>query len=391
MRKIFFAIILTTVLFFAPFVRAQDFSDAAAQTENADNFKAKIIKIEQEAEKNREDGSKFKQQNLQFTITSGNREGEIATYYGISEIEVGDANIYKVGDKVYIDAFKDETGQETFYIVDYIRNDALYLLGAIFILSVIIIGRWKGIKALLSLVASFFVIIKFILPQILAGHDPFIISLIGGLMIMFFIIYFTEGFNRKSHIAIFSVLVSLIITLILSILFTDLARLTGLTQEESIFLIGIGQKEINFRGLLLAGMIIGAIGVLDDIILGQIEAVDSIKQANPKLPPKKVFKLAYKVGNTHLGAIINTLFLTYAGAALPLLLLFSINQANGLSLSRALNAEVISTEIIRTLVGSIGVMASMPIATFLASINMNFKLNWKKGFNIKGATTHEKK
>jgi uncharacterized membrane protein len=386
MRKLFFAIILSLVIFLAPIAQAQNFSDAAAPTENTDHFKAQIIKIEQEAEKTREDGSKFKQQNLLFKIISGARKGEEATYYGISEIEVGDANIYKIKDKVYVDAFIDETGQKTFYIVDYIRSEAIYLLTAIFVIFVIIIGRSKGIKALISLVASFVVIIKFILPQILAGHDPFLISLAGGLMIMFFIIYLTEGFNRKSHIAIFSVLISLIITLILSLLFTDLARLTGLTQEESIFLIGIGQKEINFRGLLLAGMIIGAIGVLDDIILGQIEAVDSIRQANPKLPPKKIFQLAYKVGNTHLGAITNTLFLTYAGAALPLLLLFSINYANGLSLDRALNAEVISTEIIRTLVGAIGVMASMPIATFLASINMNFKLNWKKGL-----TTYEKK
>jgi uncharacterized membrane protein len=124
-------------------------------------------------------------------------------------------------------------------------------------------------------------------------------------------------------------------------------------------------------------MIIGAIGVLDDIILGQIEAVDSIRLANPKLPPKKVFKLAYKVGNTHLGAIINTLFLTYAGAALPLLLLLIINQQTGLSMSRALNTESITTEIVRTLVGSIGVMASMPIATFLASWN----IKWTKSKN----------
>ena len=222
MRKLFFAIILSLVIFLAPIAQAQNFSDAAAPTENTDHFKAQIIKIEQEAEKTREDGSKFKQQNLLFKIISGARKGEEATYYGISEIEVGDANIYKIKDKVYVDAFIDETGQKTFYIVDYIRSEAIYLLTAIFVIFVIIIGRSKGIKALISLVASFVVIIKFILPQILAGHDPFLISLAGGLMIMFFIIYLTEGFNRKSHIAIFSVLISLIITLILSLLFTDM-------------------------------------------------------------------------------------------------------------------------------------------------------------------------
>jgi uncharacterized membrane protein len=134
-----------------------------------------------------------------------------------------------------------------------------------------------------------------------------------------------------------------------------------------VFLIGLGEAAINFKGLLLAGMIIGAIGVLDDIIIGQIESVERIKEANPKISPKRSFELAYKIGNTHLGAIVNTLFLTYAGAALPLLLIFSLGQETGLSVSRAINSEIITTEIVRTLVGSIGVMASMPIATFLAA------------------------
>ncbi len=346
------------------------YQNAGAQTEGASHFKAKILKIEGQDEKTREDGTKYTQQNLHFIILDGARKGQEATYYGISEIEVGDANLYKQNDKVFVDGFVDETGQETFYIVDFVRSGPIYLLTIIFILSVVIIGRFKGFKALLSLIASFFVIIKFMLPQILNGHDPFIISLIGGLMIMFFIIYLTEGFNKKSHLAIFTVLLSLIITLILSIVFTNLTRLTGLSSEEAIFLVGAGKAEINFRGLLLAGMIIGAIGVLDDIILGQIEAVDSIRMANPNLPSRKIFKLAYKVGNTHLGAIINTLFLTYAGAALPLLMLFVINENTGLTLARTLNTEIITTEVVRTLVGSIGVMASMPIATFLASFKI---------------------
>ncbi len=211
------------------------------------------------------------------------------------------------------------------------------------------------------------------MPQILNGRDPFLISLLGGLFIMTTIIYLTEGWKKKSHLAILSVFLSLTFTLILSIIFTKLTRLTGLAQEEAVFLIGIGQVEINFRGLLLAGMIIGAIGVLDDIIVGQIESVARIKEANPKLPPKKVFNLAYKIGNTHLGAIINTLFLTYAGAALPLLLLFVLNREVGLSFERAINTEAVTTEIVRTLVGSIGVIASMPIATFLAAIGLDQK------------------
>ena len=371
MKKIIFSFILTLVLglSFVSSVLAQDFENEAT-SQDGEGLKAKVLEVITEEEKTREDGSIYKQQNLRLEAVEGPRRGQEIIYYGISDIEVANANFYKAGDRVFVDIFQDESGQETVYVVDFVRNKALYILAFIFVLAVIVVGRTKGIRALLSLFLSFVVILKFILPQILAGRDPFLVSLIGGLAIMAAIIYITEGINRKSHIAIFSVLLSLLLTLVLSVIFSNLARLTGLSQEDTIFLIGIGQVEINFRGLLLAGMLIGAIGVLDDIIVGQIEAVARIKEANPSLSPRKIFMLAYKIGNTHLGAIINTLFLTYAGASLSLLLLFVIHQETGLSLTRALNSEAVTTEVIRTMVGSIGVMASMPIATFLAAYGM---------------------
>lgn len=371
MKKIIFNLILTLGLSLALLspALAQDFASPAA-SQDGEGLKARVLEVIAEEQKTREDGSTYRQQNLRLEALEGPRRGQEIIYYGISEIEVGNANFYRAGDRVFVDIFQDELGEETVYVVDFVRNKALYLLAFIFILAVIIVGRAKGLRALVSLALSFVVIIKFILPQILAGRDPFLISLVGGLAIMAVIIYLTEGINRKSHIAIFSVLLSLLLTLILSVIFTNLARLTGLSQEDTIFLIGIGQVEINFRGLLLAGMLIGAIGVLDDIIVGQIETVARIKEANPSLSPRRIFMLAYKVGNTHLGAIINTLFLTYAGASLSLLLLFVIHQESGLSLARALNSEAVTTEVIRTMVGSIGVMASMPIATFLAAFGI---------------------
>lgn len=337
------------------------------------SFRAEVIDVTKLEIKFRDDGSEFEQQNLILRGLEGAYSNREFVYEGISEVEVTNINTYEAGDRVFVDAYVDEFGHETFFVVEFVRNGPLYLLAAFFIILVLLIGRLKGLKALVGLVLSFVIIIKFILPQILAGRDPFIISLIGGLSILVAIIYTTEGINRKSHLAIFSVLLSLLSTLSLSLIFTKLTRLTGLAQEETIFLIGQGGPEINFQGLLLAGFIIGAIGVLDDIVVGQIEAVEQIRKANPSLNSKKVFSLAYKVGNTHLGAIINTLFLTYAGAALPLLLLFVLNQETGLTLNRVINTEIISTEIVRTLVGSIGVIMSMPIATFLASFSKSKK------------------
>lgn len=334
------------------------------------SFKAEVIEIIKVEEKIREDGTKFEQQDLKLLGLEGAYKDQEITYNGVSEIEVANAIYYQVGDRVFVDATIYETGETVFYVVDFVRSGYLYILFAIFVIVVLLVGRFKGFKALISLVISFIVIIKFILPQILSGHDPFLISLIGGLIILGVIIYLTEGFKKKSHIAIISVLFSLLITLVLSVIFTKLTKLSGLSQEEATFLIGMGQVEINFQGLLLAGFIIGAIGILDDIIIGQIEAVEQIKIANPNLPAKQVFNLAYKIGNTHLGAIINTLFLTYAGAALPLLLLFLLNQNSDITFSRLINIEMVSTEIVRTFVGSIGVILSMPIATFLATIKI---------------------
>jgi len=331
------------------------------------NFKAEVVEVTLSKSIERENGSFFTQQNLLLRGLEGIYKDKEIVYEGISEIEVTNSNLYKEGDKVFVDAYIDENGQETFYVVEFVRTNYLYILIAIFIILVIIVGRLKGLKALIGLALSFVVIIKFIIPQILTGRDPFVISLIGGLVILILMIYITEGIKRESHLAILSVFFSLLFILILSLIFTNLSKLTGLAQEEAIFLIGNGNLALNFKGLLLAGFIIGAIGVLDDIIVGQIETVVRLQEANPNLPAKKIFSLAYKVGNTHLGAIINTLFLTYAGAALPLLLLFVLNQSGGLTMSRVLNTEIISTEIIRTLVGSIGVIMAMPIATFLGS------------------------
>jgi uncharacterized membrane protein len=362
-------IILKTILTMAGlnFLFIPAISKADQLTNEPETFKARVIEVMEVKEMTREDGSKFKQQNLKLAGLEGKWKGKEIIYNGISDIEVADTGFYKTGDKVFVEGYIDESGEEVYYVVDFVRSGYIYLLTAIFVIIVLLAERLKGFKALLSLVISFVIIIKFILPEILAGRDPFIISLIGSLVILTVIIYLTEGFNKKSHLAVLSVLFSLFVTLILSVIFTNLTRLTGFSQEESAFLIGVGHVAINFKGLLLAGFIIGAVGVLDDIIVGQIEAVEQIKEANPYLPSGKVFILAYKVGNAHLGAIINTLFLTYVGASLPLLLLFVLN-INGVTFDRLINTEVVSTEIVRTLVGSIGVILSMPIATFLASL-----------------------
>lgn len=367
MMKIKIILIVFLALFLPTMLLAQESSTVSNEI-----FEAKVIKILDQKEIKRDDNSISIQQNLLLIGLTGDFRNREINYDGISDLDVVGSNIYRVGDKVLVQRSITDDG-DRFYVIDFIRRGYLYLLFFIFVVIVLMTGKVKGLKALISLILSFFIIIKFILPQILAGHSPLLVGVLGSFFILMVMIYITGGWHKKSHLAILSVLLSLLATMILSVIFTSLTRLTGMAQEEAAFLVGAGQQAINFKGLLLAGILIGTIGVLDDVIVGQIEAVEQIKEANPNLSSQEVFRRAYQIGNSHLGAIINTLFLTYAGASLPLLLLFIVHQEPFLSVGQVINNEIIATEIVRSLVGSIGVALSLPIATYLAANYLKLK------------------
>ena len=369
-RKITIAI-FSLLIFFPILVFAQNETEIQPTYDHV--FKAKIIKIIEEKIIERQDGSKALQQNLLLLGLEKEWKDKEIKHLGISDLDVASANTYKVGDKVMVSEVKNLYGNTDYYITDLVRSGYLFWLAFLFSVIIIIIGKKKGIKSLISLIVSFFIIIKFIIPKIMNGSNPLLVGIFGALIILAIIIYITEGWNKKSHIAVVSVFFSLIATFILSWFFTNLTRLTGLAQEEATFLLGTNNGAMDFRGLLLTGILIGAVGVLDDVIVGQVESVRQLRQANPNLTNRQIFKSAYEVGNTHLGAIVNTLFLTYAGASLPLLLLFYMNPAGTISFTQVINNEMIATEIVRTLVGSIGVALSMPISTFLATIWMKEK------------------
>lgn len=356
--KKFFVIILLGISFCPFFVYAQTAEEI---------FEAKVIEILQEHKIDRGDGSEKIQQNLLLVGKEGFYKNKQVKYTGISDLDVTGSNVYKIGDRVLIQKVMDNEDGENFFIMDYVRSGKLGFLILLFVLVIVAIGGKKGWQALISLILSFFIILKFIIPQIMNGGNPLIVSLFGSFFILVGIIYLTEGINKKANLGLLSIFISLIATLFLSWLFVNLSKLTGLASEEAVFLIGIGDRVIDFRGLLLAGMLIGAVGVLDDIVIGQIESVRQIKEANPNLPYWQVFKMGYKIGNTHLSAIVNTLFLTYAGASLPLLILFVFGQNESLAFSQVINNEMVATEIVRTLTGSIGVALSMPISTFLGA------------------------
>ena len=365
MKKYLKIIILTLILSLGlglSVVRAEDEVD----TNKPKTAEAQILKVLDQKETLRENGSKAIQQNLELGILTGPLKGQTKIYNGISGIDVVSSREYKVNDKVLVSYNRDETGEYNFYVTDYVRTNSLMWLTLFFIAVVLVVGGKKGIMALVSLIVSFFIIIKILVPLVFAGYDPLIVGIGISFLILLALIYLTEGWNKKSHVSVLSIASSLMVTAGLALLFGYLSQLSGASNEEIVFLIDAIKVPINFHNLLLAAIIIGTLGVLDDIVVGQVEAVEQLKIANPNLKSFEVFKMAMKIGQAHLGAITNTLFLAYVSASLPLVLLFSIGQEPFLTVNQIINNEDIATEIVRTLVGVISLCLSAPIATFLA-------------------------
>lgn len=268
---------------------------------------------------------------------------------------------YKVGDQLMIY----QADAETFLIADQVRTNALLILFVIFIILVVVVSKWQGLGSLLGMAVSFLVIIYFILPKIANGANPILIAVLGSLMIIPATFYPSHGLNHKTTIAVFSTLIALVVTGFLASFFISFAKLTGLSSEEAGFLQVINPELFNMKGLLLAGVIVGVLGVLDDVTVSQVSIVQQLKIANPNLKVGELYKKAMEVGHDHIASMVNTLILVYAGASLPLLLLF--NDA-AKPFSEIVNYEIIADEVVRTLVGSIGLILAVPISTFLAII-----------------------
>jgi len=231
-------------------------------------------------------------------------------------------------------------------------------------------GRWKGLGSLIALGISMIMITRYIIPHILGGEDPVKVSLIGSVILLAVTLYLTYGWNLKTHASVLSIMLALLLTGALSLLFVYLARLTGYGDENAMYLMQASSIQIDPRGLLLGGMIIGALGVLDDLVTSQSAAVVEIHDANPSLGFRRTFQKAMRVGQDHVAATVNTLVLAYTGASLPLLLIFTLGNGN---YGFLINSEFLAEEIVRTLVGSLGLIAAVPISTLIASVLITYQ------------------
>jgi uncharacterized membrane protein len=252
----------------------------------------------------------------------------------------------------------------SFQIVDFQRGLPLALLAALFAVAVIVLGRWQGLAALAALALSFLVIALFVLPAILAGENPLLVAIAGAGLIMFIALYLTHGLSARTSVAVLGTMVSLALIGLLSAVFSVAASLTGLDDPTSNLIASLGHG-IDARGLLLAGVVIGALGVLDDVTVTQTSAVWELRKANPSLGWRELYGAGMRIGRDHVGSAVNTLVMAYAGAALPVLLYTSIS---GVGLGAILSSEELAQEIVRTLAGSVGIVAAVPVTTILAAV-----------------------
>lgn len=266
------------------------------------------------------------------------------------------------GESVFLSVTTLDDGTVDYQYADRDRRLVLALLAFVFAAVVIGLGRIRGVAALAGLVLSIAVLLWFILPAIVQGEDAVLVALVGGGAIALISLYLAHGYNPLTHVAALGAFSALVLTTALSWLVVGVAGFSGVATEEAFFLLSIPNLDLN--GLLLAGIVLGAIGALDDVTVTQASAVWEVHGANPSLESPDLYAAGLRVGRDHIVSTVNTLLLAYAGAALPLLILFTLS---GQSLGLVASSEIVAIEIVRTLVGSIGLVAAVPMTTWLSS------------------------
>jgi uncharacterized membrane protein len=285
--------------------------------------------------------------------------GEVVTF--TMSDDTGDT--FAAGQRVRLQEIEGPDGAVTYLVSDFRRERPLLLLSALFLFAVVAFGRVQGLRALLGLGLTFALIVAFIVPAILSGRDPVPVALVGATAIMITTLYLSHGFSRKTTAAVVGTAAALLLTGALAVLFVAGAQLTGFTSEEA-RLANLEVGGLSLTGLLLAGIIIGGLGVLDDVTMSQASTVFELHRANPAAGFGDLLRGALRVGRDHIAATVNTLFLASAGASLPLLILFSVGAD---PFGTIVTSEIVAVEVVRTLVGSIGLIAAVPLTTALAA------------------------
>ena len=295
-------------------------------------------------------------QNINAIINSGVDKGKIVTVYN-------DYVQLSAGDNFFLNHAPGSGGKYD-SVSNPNRLGSLMFFLILFVTVLFLFGGLQGIRGLVSLVGSIALILYVLIPAILHGHSPIAISLGVASVIIIFGSFVTHGFNRTTLSAVVGMVCTIIFTGILANIAVRMTYLTGYTTDESTYLNMNTHGGINMAGLLLGGILIGLLGVLYDVSIGQAVSVEELLHANPVMSKKTLYARAIRIGREHIGALVNTLAIAYVGVSLPLLLYISSTSTQG-SLMLNINQELFATEIIRTLVGSIGLIIAVPVTTLV--------------------------
>lgn len=281
--------------------------------------------------------------------------------------------IVSKGDKVILGIQETPGEAPIIYIADYIRDTYIYYILSAFAILLIVIGKFKGIKSIVTLTITIIVILKVMLPLFLKGYNPVWVTVACAIFIIIATFFIIAGINTKSISAIIGTTGGVLVAGALAYFIGSAAKLTGLSSEEASMLIYIPQNiEFNFQGLLFAGIIIGALGAVMDVAMSVASSMHEIREINPEIDPYSLMKSGMNVGRDIMGTMSNTLILAYTGSSIPLLLVFIAYET---SMIKILNMDLIATEIVRSVVGSIGLILTIPITSFTTGFIVKLKKN----------------
>lgn len=342
-----------------------DLSTVPTSNETADvSYRAKVVKI-LESGTVIIDGRGQEYQRLELKILNGDEKGRQVIIDHGKDFVIGVFQKIRAGETVILVKPVNTQGQkDVYYITDRYRAPSLIFITAIFFALAIYFGRKRGFTSIVGMIFSIIVIFYYIIPQIIGGADPFWACVAGSVIIMLLSLYLSHGFNKRTTIALVSTMLCLALAVVIDLLFVYMAKLAGNGTEEAFYL-QFDTFNFNLQGLLLGSIIIGVLGVLDDVTTGQAATIEEIHTANNSLTFQQLYNKGLSVGREHIASLINTLFLAYVGASFPLLLLYNTQKTQSLWVT--LNSNFIAEEVVRTLVGSTVLIVAVPLTTLLAA------------------------
>ncbi len=361
--KRFFTLILLLLIFSVTFAQAAD--------DEAYPVRAKVVELLEDTgnEVNTPaEGYYYESQFVRVQILEGEHKGKTVVAEHSTTAYFTDYETYRLkkGDRVFITYYLDENGEPVdVYVTDLVREGYLLFLAALFVFLILVLGRGQGVKTIITLLITVFIVVKVLIPLILKGFPPLLTSVVLCSVVILISFIIITGWNRKSLAAALGTVSGVIVAGTLALVLGSSARLTGLAQEETLMLINIPREvRFNYQGLLFSGIIIGAMGAVMDVGMSIASALYEIKSTNPEIGFQQLVSSGLNVGRDVMGTMTNTLILAYAGGALSLILLFAAYEV---PLAQIINGDYMASEIVRALAGSIGLVMTIPITTFISA------------------------